>query len=74
MQNSSIMEILGEANNNALAKNISTNEVSLRGDPIFFLMPSGKNFLTKFFILSFTFTPIPGLTINDYELIKITSQ
>jgi hypothetical protein len=68
------MEILGEANNKALAKNSSTNEVSLRGDPILFLMPSGKNFLIKFFILSFTFIPIPRLTINNYELIKITSQ
>lgn len=66
------MKILGEVNSKALTKNRSTNELSLRGDPILYLMPSVINFLIKFFILSFTIIPIPSLTINNYELIKIT--
>ena len=69
------MKILGEANNQALAKNNPIIEVLLRGDPKNFLMPASKNFLIKFFILSvLPITSIPGLTINNYELIKITSQ
>jgi hypothetical protein len=69
------MKILGEANNQALAKNNPINEVLLRGDPKIFLMPSSKLFLIKFFILSaLRFTSILNLTINNNELIKITSQ
>ena len=69
------MKILGEANNQALAKNKPIDEVLLRGDPKIYLMLSSKNFLIKFFILSvLPITSILGLTINNYELIKITSQ
>lgn len=69
------MKILGEANNQALAKNRPVRQILLRGDPKNFLMPSYKNFLIKFFILSvLPITAIPDLTINKYELIKITSQ
>jgi hypothetical protein len=69
------VKILGEANNQALAKNRTVRQVLLRGDPKNFLMPSSKNFLIKFFILSvLPITSIPGPTINNYELIKITSQ
>jgi len=68
------VKILGEANNQALARNNPIDEVLLRGDPRIFLMPSSKNF-SKFFILSvLLFDSILDLTTNNYELIKITSQ
>lgn len=69
------MKILGEANNQALARNDPINEVLLRGDPRIFLMSARKYFSIKFLILSaILFDSIPDLTTNNYELIKITFQ
>jgi len=67
------VKILGEANNQALARKIPITEVLLRGDPRIFLVPSIKIFSFKFFILSvLLFDSILDLTTNNYELIKIT--
>jgi hypothetical protein len=69
------VKILGEANNQALARNNPINEVLLRDDSRIFLMPSSKNFSNKFLILSILlFDFILDLTKNKNDLIKITSQ
>lgn len=69
------MKILGEASNQALARNYTIHEVLLRGDPKIVLMPSDRNLTIKFFIrLILLFNSILNLTINNrYELLN-TSQ
>jgi hypothetical protein len=69
------MKILGEANNRALARNNPVKEVILRGDPIKVPTQFSINLLIEFFFSSaFLFVAVLDLIINNYELIKITSQ